>query len=157
MAEQSEFMISDILAAYPAKEASLIEVLQDVQARFHYLPEEALKLIASTLRVPLSKVYAVATFYKVFRLTPRGKNHIKICTGTACHVRGAPLLLDEIKARFGIQAGETSSDKKYTLDAVNCVGACAMAPVVIVNEKYYGNISPLKLKQIFEGSNPDEN
>jgi NADH-quinone oxidoreductase subunit E len=118
----------------------LIAVLQDIQREFHYLPKEALYETSAELGVPLSKVYSVATFYNAFSLKPRGENIIRICQGTACHIKGADLLLDQLEAGLGITAGETSEDMKYTIEVVNCVGACAMAPVMIVNDKYHGKV-----------------
>jgi NADH-quinone oxidoreductase subunit E len=124
---------------YPADESSLIEILHDISIEFNFLPEDSLKYVSNCLGVPLAKVYAVATFYKGFSLEPRGKYIIKVCTGTACHVRGASRNIDEIDRCIGLEPGQTSDDLKYTLEIVNCVGACAMAPVIIVNNKYYRN------------------
>ncbi len=118
----------------------LIAVMQDIQREFHYLPCEALQKTAEVLRVPLSKVFSISTFYNAFSLTPRGEKIIRICKGTACHIKGADLVLDQIESGLKIKAGETSSDLKYTIEVVNCVGACAMAPVMIVNSKYHGNV-----------------
>ena len=131
----------DICSEYPAQESSLIEVLHDVTSKFNYLPEDAIREVSRYVGVPIAKVYAVATFYKGFSLVPRGKYIIKVCTGTACHVRGADRNIDEIKRCIDLEPGQTTQDMKYTLDVVNCVGACAMAPVIIVNEKYYRNSS----------------
>jgi len=132
---------AEICSRYPLEESSLIEVLHDISAEFNYLPEDSLKQVSAALGVPLAKVYAVATFYKGFSLEPRGKYVIKVCTGTACHVRGADRNIDEINRCIGLEPGQTTDDLKYTFDVVNCVGACAMAPVIIVNKKYYRNAS----------------
>jgi NADH-quinone oxidoreductase subunit E len=129
---------NEILGRYPAEEPSLIQVLQDVQRAYGYLPCDALVAVAGALRVPLSKVFSVATFYKAFSLNPRGRTIVKVCTGTACHIRGAGMLVEEIERRIGIRPGQTTEDMAFTLETVNCVGACAMAPVVIVGEKYHG-------------------
>jgi NADH-quinone oxidoreductase subunit E len=127
-----------ILARYPAEEASLIQVLQDVQRAYRFLPCEALSRVAGALHVPAAKVFSVATFYKAFSLTPVGRVVVKVCLGTACHIRGAGLVLEEIERRAGVHPGQTRADGEFTLLTVNCVGACAMAPVVIVDEKVHG-------------------
>jgi NADH:ubiquinone oxidoreductase subunit E len=128
-----------ILENYPAVEASLIQVLQDVHRAYNYLPCDVLTQVAKSLDVPLAKLFSVATFYKAFSLDPQGDTIIKICTGTACHIRGAVALSDEVERLLAISPDETTDDMKYTLKTVNCVGACAMAPVMIVGEKYRGN------------------
>jgi NADH:ubiquinone oxidoreductase subunit E len=138
----------EILRRYPAESRQLISVLQDVQLAYRYLPRPALERIAGTLGVPLAKIYGVATFYKAFSLTPRGENVMRVCTGTACHIRGAPLILNELKTRLGLKPGETTPDMKYSLEAVNCVGACALAPVVMVNEVAHGNLSVTKARRL---------
>lgn len=130
--------LDGILARYPAEEPSLIQVLQDVQRAYNYLPCDALKIVAERLGVPLARVFSVSTFYKAFSLNPRGKTIVKVCVGTACHIRGAGLLVEELTRQLGIPAGGTTEDMGFTLETVNCVGACAMAPVVIVGDKYHG-------------------
>ncbi len=130
--------VDAILARYPREEPSLIQVLQDVQRAYNYLPCEALERVAGELGVPLAKVFSVATFYKAFSLNPQGRTIIKVCTGTACHIRGASQLIEEVQRRLDIGPGETTGDMAFSLQTVNCVGACAMAPVVIVGEKYVG-------------------
>lgn len=131
-------LLDGILERYPREEPSLIQVLQDVQRTYNYLPCEVLERVAAALGVPLAKVFSVSTFYKAFSLTPQGRVVIKVCTGTACHIRGAGQLIDEVQRRLRIGPGETTEDLGFTLQTVNCVGACAMAPVVIVGEKYVG-------------------
>ena len=133
--------IQAILDRHPADPAELVGVLHDVQAAFRYLPRPALESVARHLNVPLARVYAVATFYKVFSLKPRGKHRVRVCTGTACHVRGAGTLLDEVEKRLAIKTGETTADMNCTLEAVNCVGACALAPVVMVDDDVHGAVS----------------
>lgn len=140
--------IESILKKYPRNESSLIQVLQDVHRVFNYLPLNALKEVARELNVPLAKVYGVATFYRAFSLKPRGEKIIKVCMGTACHIRGAQQLVEEFERHCHVKSGETSKDKKYTLETVNCVGACAMAPVVIVNETYHGNAKAANVKEM---------
>jgi NADH-quinone oxidoreductase subunit E len=131
--------VEEILGRYPREEASLIQVLQDVHRAYNYLPCDVLNKVADALEVPLAKVFSVSTFYKAFSLTPQGKTIVKVCTGTACHIRGAGQLIEEIGRQLSIGPGETTEDLGFTLKTVNCVGACAMAPVLIVDEKYHGN------------------
>ncbi len=138
----------EILGRYPAEPQHLISVLQDIQLEYRYLPKEALEKVADTLTVPLAKVYGVATFYKAFSLTPRGETILHVCTGTACHIRGAPLLLHELEVQLGIGPGETTEDLAFSLEAVNCVGACALAPVVVANETAHGNLSVTKVRRL---------
>ena len=147
-----------ILAGYPAEEASLIQVLQDVHRAYNYLPCDVLAKVAETLGVPLAKVFSVGTFYKAFSLEPQGRTIVKVCTGTACHIRGATQLVDELERTLGIKAGETMADLSFTIRTVNCVGACAMAPVLIVGESYHGNAKAVKLdKYLAAGEAGDEN
>lgn len=142
--------IKEIIEKYPKGEASLIQVLQDINRKYNWLPKEALEIVSKELKVPIARIYGVASFYKAFSLKERGKNIIKVCTGTACHIKGAPQIIDEIKRKKNIGPGETSEDKKFTLETVNCVGACAMAPVLILNEKYHGNTKPSDVEKILE-------
>ncbi|MBN2361789.1 MAG: NAD(P)H-dependent oxidoreductase subunit E [Deltaproteobacteria bacterium] len=137
-----------ILARYPAEPRHLISVLQDCQLAYRYLPREVLELVARRLAVPIGKVYGVATFYKAFSLTPRGEKVLRVCTGTACHIRGAPLILNELCSRLRIKPGETTGDLKYSIEAVNCVGACALAPVVVVNDVANGQVNVTKARRL---------
>ncbi len=131
---------------------ALVHLLQDIQEAVNYLPEEAIRAAADHLEVPLGKVYAVATFYKAFSLKPRGKTIVKVCLGTTCHIRGAPVVVEDFQHGLGIGPGETTSDMKYTLEVVNCVGACALAPVVIAGEKYLADVKPgTILKRLSKG------
>jgi len=127
---------------------SLIMVLQDVQKEYNHLPRPALELVAKRLKVPASKVYAVATFYSAFSLTPRGRCVVRLCKGTACHVRGAESIESEIASRLKLAPGQTAEDLSYSFETVNCLGACAMAPVVVVNGKYHGNVRLTEVKDI---------
>ena len=146
-----------ILAQYAQEEPALIQVLQDVQRAYHYLPCAILKRVAQTLKVPDAKVFSVATFYKAFSLTPEGKTVIKICTGTACHIRGAEQLVEEIERVLHIKPGEVTTDQYFSLKTVNCVGACAMAPLVIVGEKYHGKAKATQLARLVgKGTGHDE-
>lgn len=148
---ESRCMMDEILERYPEQEGSLIEILHDMQSAFRYLPQDKLPRVATHCNVPLSKVVSVATFYKAFSFTPKGEKVIRICVGTACHVKGAGLIRDEAERKLGIKAGETTSDGKISLEVVNCVGACAMAPVVIENELYHGKFKALDIDQLIAG------
>lgn len=143
--------LPDIFGRYPQKPQSLIAVLQDIQKEFNFLPCEALKETAKHLDVPLSKVFSVSTFYNAFSLNPKGEKVIRICMGTTCHIRGAGLIQDQLESKLGIKAGQTTSDMKFTIEVVNCVGACSMAPVVIVNDKYYADVKVNQTKKILKG------
>lgn len=139
-----------ILNKYSNTRDSLISMLQDVQSEYHYLPEDALRIIAKHLNVPLVQVYGVATFFKAFSLRPRGEHLVTVCQGTACHVRRAPAVLDEIKRQLGIEPGETGKDMQFTLQTVNCLGACALGPIVVVDGTYHGQMAPGKVKKIMK-------
>lgn len=149
MTQSIDMQITEaVLANYKADSRHLISVLQDIQLAYRYLPREALEKVAQTLDVPIAKVYAVATFYKAFSLTPRGEKLLRVCTGTACHIRGAPLLLHEVQKRLDIEPGQTTKDLQFTLEAVNCVGACALAPVVVINDVAHGGQNVTKLRRL---------
>ena len=140
--------VDEIVVEHLEESSRLVPILQDIQKHYGYLPEEALRRLATRLRVPLSRIYAVANFYAAFSLKPRGKHLIRLCMGTACHLRGAPKLLDMLPTKFGVGDGETSSDGKFSVEVVNCLGACALAPVVMVDGKYFDCVSPDKLLKI---------
>ena len=127
---------------------TLLAVLQDIQAKYGYLPEEKLIETAETLDMPLIDVYGVATFYKSFSLTPRGRHQVKVCLGTACHVRGASRIDKEVERKLGIGPGETSEDGEFSLETVMCLGCCAIGPVVVIDGKYYGQLTPMKVESI---------
>ncbi|MDY6907229.1 MAG: NAD(P)H-dependent oxidoreductase subunit E [Chloroflexota bacterium] len=137
-----------LVGKYSGSRDDLVSILQDIQAEYHYLPEDALRVVAQQLDLPLIQVYGVATFFKAFSLTPRGEHMVSVCMGTACHVRRAPAVLDEIKRRLGIEPGETTEDMRYTLETVNCLGACALGPIVVVDGSYHGQMSPGKVKKV---------
>lgn len=142
-------MHTEIFKDYTAKDkSSLIPMLQDVQQIYGYLPEPALKDIADFLGMPLSGVYGVATFYNQFRLTPLGKNVIRVCRGTACHVKGSENLLMALENELGIKAGGTTRDKIFTLETVACIGACSIAPVININDEYYGRVTVKEINKI---------
>ncbi|MDD3732809.1 MAG: NADH-quinone oxidoreductase subunit NuoE [candidate division Zixibacteria bacterium] len=140
--------IPSIIARHPRKASSLIMILQDIQKEFNYLPEEAMRKTAETLEVPMSKVYSVATFYNAFSLVPRGEKLIRVCVGTACHIRGSKVIREQFENELKIKPGETTPDMKYSLEVVGCVGACAMAPVVMINDKYFGSVKTSRIKQL---------
>jgi NADH-quinone oxidoreductase subunit E len=136
---------------YAPERRFLLAILQDIQRHYKYLPEAAMEKVAEYLSVPVVKVYAMATFYKAFSLTPKGKYIIKVCDGTACHIAGSMDLLAEIKAILGLEPGETTADGLFSLETVACIGACGLAPVAVINEQYYGNLTPLTLRKILAG------
>jgi NADH-quinone oxidoreductase subunit E len=129
---------------------NIIMILQDITARYNYLPEVALSYVAKRLNMPISHIFSVATFYKAFSLTPRGKYIINVCTGTACHVRGAEKIKETIEERLHIHEGETTEDLKFTLDTVRCLGCCALGPVITVNEKSHGGLDRKKTASLIE-------
>ncbi len=133
--------LKEILLKYPGKEKYLIPILQEAQSNYGYLPEIVLQEIASNLDLSLSQVYGVVTFYTQFHLEPRGKNIIRICMGTACHVRGGSQVLEKVKEELGIESGETTDDLKFTLETVACIGACGLAPVIMINDDTHGRLT----------------
>ena len=137
--------LDTILDEQKRNSEELIEVLQDIQEIYKYLPEEALRRVSQALEVPLIEVYRVANFYKAFTLQPRGKHLLTVCMGTACHVKGASRILESLERNLVIKAGETTKDKKFTLEAVRCLGCCGLAPVVTVNDDVYGSMTPEKM------------
>ena len=128
----------------------LIPILEDIQAKYRYLPREALQIVSKAKKISMVDIYSVATFYKAFSLKPRGKHLISVCVGTACHVRGAPTIVKEFVNQLDIQPGDTTTDKEFTLDTVNCLGACALGPVVVVDGRYFSAVRRPKVKQIIE-------
>ena len=139
-----------IIETYGGEMSSLVMILQDIQEVHNYLPEPALKHVADVLNVPLSRVYNVATFYASFSLTERGRHVIRVCDGTACHLRGAINLRDEICRQLGIEDGQTTEDRMFTLESVACLGACALAPVMAVGSEYHGQMTPDKVAQTLD-------
>jgi len=138
----------EIVKKYKGDKSALIAVLQDIQGTFNYLPKEALTAAGKALGIPASRIYEVATFYSAFSLKPRGEHIVKVCMGTACHVRGAAAIQDKMERTLGIMPGETSADKKFTLETVNCVGACALGPVVVIDTEYHGQVTMAKVDKI---------
>jgi len=133
--------IQSYIDKHDGKKDSLIAILQDIQNEHNYLPQEALRYVAKVLKIPLSDVVGVATFYRAFSLTPRGKHTCTVCLGTACHVRGGPKILDEFERRLKVRPGETTKDNTFTLETVACLGCCAIGPVVVVDKDYHAHTS----------------
>ncbi len=142
--------ISKIVKKYGAKPTALIMILQDIQKHYNYLPKDALEAVSKKMKLPLAQIYGVATFYKSFSLEPKGKNHICVCTGTACHVRQADVIVDRLERELGISPGETTADKEFSFETVNCLGACALGPLVTANDEYYGNMTVSKVEKMLQ-------
>jgi NADH-quinone oxidoreductase subunit E len=139
-----------ILAEQQDGESSLLAVLEEIQSRYRYLPRDVLILASERLNIPLSQVYSVATFYNAFSLKPQGRHKFQVCTGTACHVRGATQVLDRLETQLGIRAGQTSADLEYTLETVNCLGACALGPVVVADGEYRRQMAASKVDRLLK-------
>jgi len=142
--------VKSILGRYQRDPGMLVSVLQDIQAEYNYLPKKSLAQVSQGLDVPLTQVYSVATFFKAFSLKPRGRHIINVCLGTACHVRGAVRIKEGIERELDIKPGETTKDFKFTLETVNCVGACALGPIVIIDGKYSGQMKTDRVKPLLE-------
>jgi NADH-quinone oxidoreductase subunit E/NADP-reducing hydrogenase subunit HndA len=142
--------IKEICASFKNDPQELINILHSCQGHFGYLPAEIQEVISNVTGVPVAKVYGVVTFYSFFTMTPKGKHPISICMGTACYVRGGEKVLDEFKKELGLQVGQTSKDGKFSLSSLRCVGACGLAPVVLVGDKTYGRVAPDDVKNILK-------
>jgi NADH-quinone oxidoreductase subunit E len=142
--------VKEILKSYNSDRSQLIAILQDIQAEYHYLPREALVQVSTAMGISLTQVYGVATFFRSFSIEPRGKHTVHVCTGTACHVRGSLRILEEIERELGIPRGKTTSDRNFTLETVNCVGACALGPIAVVDGEYNGQMTPDKVKSVLK-------
>lgn len=138
----------NLIESYSGKPQYLLAIMQDIQKHYNYLPRLAIVMISRHVGVPVSKVYAMASFYKAFSLTPKGRFVFRVCDGTACHIKNSETLLDQLHQRLGIGVGETSADGQYSVETVNCLGACALAPVMVVNGKVYGKVGPGNLERI---------
>jgi NADH-quinone oxidoreductase subunit E len=143
-----EDRLEAILARHEGRGHELIPILQEVQQEFGYLDKAAMLRIARFAGIPESRVYAVATFYAQFRFTPIGKNHVMVCRGTACHVRGAPRILEEFERQLGIKEGQTTPDLEYSLETVACIGACGLSPCVMINKKVEASLTPKKVAKL---------
>ncbi len=146
--DPKQVRLGEVLNKYKTQKGALIPVLQEAQDIYGYLPAEVLREISTELRIPLSKVYGVVTFYAQFHLKPRGRNIIRVCLGTACHVRGGAKILETIQKELGITDGETTEDLRFTLESIACIGACGLAPVIMINEDTHGRLTPDKLGSI---------
>ena len=142
--------IDQIIDKHNCEASSLIQILLDIQSENHWLPKEALERVSQKLDVPMSQIQHITTFYKSFSLVPRGRHEVHVCMGTACHVRGAQRILDSVTEQIGIGAGETDVDLKYSLETVNCIGCCALGPVMVVDGEYHGNITPAQVAETFK-------
>jgi NADH-quinone oxidoreductase subunit E len=140
--------VTAIINKYNCDRGQLVSILQDIQAEFYYLPKEALIQVSETMDIPASRVYDVATFFRAFSLEPRGKHLINVCLGTACHVRGAARILEQIERSLAIERGGTTKDRKFTLETVNCMGCCAVGPAVKIDGDYFGQMSTDKVDGI---------
>jgi NADH-quinone oxidoreductase subunit E len=156
---ENESRIKEIIFRYPAEKRFSLAIMQDIQREFNYIPREAMEAISEYLLIPLSKLYGMATFYKALSLNPKGKYVIKVCDGTACHIRSSMVVLSELKKLLEIKEGEITPDGLFSLETVNCVGACALAPVMVINGEYHGKLTPQDIAGIIEsymGGEADE-
>lgn len=149
--------IKEIIEKYPKEKRYTLAMLQDVQKQFNYIPRQALEMISEYVDTPLSSLYSMATFYKALSLKPKGKYIIKVCDGTACHIRSSMVLIDEIYNILKIKPGETTENGMFSLETVNCLGSCAIAPVMVVNDKYYGKVTPAMVREILKEYGGEEN
>ena len=147
---KSNGKIDQIIDKYQGDSSALIQVLLEIQSENHWLPKEALEKVSKKLEVPLNQIQHIATFYKAFSLIPKGRHEVQICLGTACHVRGGPRILDRVEDVLGIQAGQTTTDMEFTLETVNCLGCCALGPVMVVDGKYHGKIAPTEAEEVLK-------
>jgi NADH-quinone oxidoreductase E subunit len=142
--------VDTIIDNYESDKSSLIAILQDAQAEYGYLQKDVLKHVAAKLDIPLIQVFGVATFFKAFRLKPKGRYLVRVCLGTACHVRGAPSVLEETERKLNVKAGETTDDGLFTLETVNCLGCCALGPVAVVDDEYVGQMTATKVASLLK-------
>ena len=152
MAEQeiSSEQIQSLLGAYPKERRYALAAMQDMQRKYNFVPREGLEALSEHLGCPVAGLYSIATFYKALSLKPRGKHIIKVCDGTACHIRGSVNLINSISRTLGIGPGETTEDGEFSLETVNCLGACALAPLMVIDEKYFGKVTMESLPGIFD-------
>ncbi len=142
--------VDGIIDRYEGERGVLIQMLLDLQSEFNWIPKEAIARISERMRIPKSQIYRIASFYKAMSLNPVGRHLIQVCLGTACQVRGAPKIMDRVKESLGIEEGETTPDMRFTLRRVNCLGCCAMGPVVVVDGNYHGKVTPSGVKDILQ-------
>ncbi|HSW40138.1 MAG TPA: NAD(P)H-dependent oxidoreductase subunit E [Acidobacteriota bacterium] len=142
--------IDEIIDRYPPDAGLLIQALLEIQREYRWLPEEALEKVGDKLQAPANRIRQIVTFYKAFSLMPKGRHEINVCTGTACHVRGAPRIIDAVREATGIGPGETDTELKFTLETVNCVGCCALGPVIVIDGEYHGKMVPSKTEDVLK-------
>jgi len=142
--------LEGILSKYEGESTELIPVLQDIQDSYNYLPKDELKVVAARLNVPLTQIYSVATFYTMFSLIPKGEHQLKVCLGTTCHLRGGQRLVDSVASRLGCEVGYTTKDGAFSLETVGCLGSCAQAPVMMIDDKYYARVTVDKVPKILK-------
>jgi NADH:ubiquinone oxidoreductase subunit E len=145
-----EQRLDNILSNYEGESAELIPVLQDIQDNYNYLPQDELRVVATRLEVPLTQIYSVATFYKMFSLVPKGEHQLKVCLGTTCHLRGGQRLVDSLSNRLRCEVGYTTKDGLFSLETVGCLGSCAQAPVLLIDDKYYARVKLDKVPKIIK-------
>lgn len=148
--EISKSDIEKIFSNYEKNRRFALAIMQDMQNKFQYIPRNGMEMLAEFLECPIVELYAMATFYKALSLKPKGKHIIKCCDGTACHIRGSLNLVGELKRKLGVEPGETTSDGLFSFETVNCMGSCALAPVVVVDEKYYGKVTMEQIPKILD-------
>jgi NADH-quinone oxidoreductase subunit E len=142
--------VDQVLKQYGYEQSAILGILQDVQDKDHYLAKEVCEHIAEKLGIPVARVYRLATFYRAFSLTPRGRHLVSCCMGTACHVRGAPRILDKLEMDLSIESGGTTKDLMFSLETVNCLGACATGPLVVIDDHYHGHMTSMKVDSVLE-------
>ena len=142
--------VDQIIDRYEGEEGILIQLLLDIQQELNWIPKEVAERISQRLNIPQSQIYRVASFYTAMSLTPQGRHLVSVCMGTACHIRGSPRLLDRITDILKIQPGETSPDRRFTLNTVNCLGCCALGPVMVVDGKYHGKVAPTEVEEVLK-------
>jgi NADH-quinone oxidoreductase E subunit len=145
-----EARLESILSRYEGEPYDLIPVLQEIQDGYGFLPKEEVKAVAKRLHVPVTQAYSVATFYKMFSLVPKGRNQLKVCLGTTCHLKGGNRLVDSLESRLGVEVGYTSKDGEFSLETVGCLGSCAQAPVMMINDKYYARVTADRVPKILK-------
>jgi len=142
--------VDSIIEPYLGRKEMVIPILQKVQEHFGYLPRPAMEHVSRRMRIPLSRLYGVTTFYAQFKLKPRGRNIIRVCKGTACHIQGSPKISERIEEILDVESGDTTEDLRFTLEEVACIGCCALAPVIMINDDPHGRLTPDKVKDILE-------
>ena len=148
--ENNASKVENLIDSYVDKKEQLIALLQNIQAEFNYIPQDVIVKISQKLDIPLSQVFSVATFFQAFSLKPRGRHTITVCLGTACHIKGGQRLVDKLERDFGLKPGETTEDQRFSLETANCLGCCALGPVVVIDGKYESKVNPEKLDKILK-------